>query len=176
MASFKTIFLATIVGLLSRTAEGFQIASPVKVSKRNGDSSYLMLTPWQDPATVDFGGLDSSLNLAVDPASFLTNSDVWVFVIGIIPFLWATIEFWRRIAVGEPFGTGSDSVIIGEDNNPDSSRGRRVLGKDALIVAYILFGVSAAVAGLVLYTVVTNDAPPAEFASTVSAVESTTSS
>ena len=27
---------------------------------------------------------------------------------------WATIEFWRRIAVGESFGTGKDSVIIND--------------------------------------------------------------
>ena len=39
-------------------------------------------------------------------------SDVIVFVIGSIPFLWATWEFWRRIAVGLPFGTGSDSVVF----------------------------------------------------------------
>ena len=99
---------------------------------------------------------------AADAASFLNNSDVWVFVVGCIPFIWATIEFWRRIAVGESFGTGSDSVVIGEDNNPSSSRGRRVLGKDALIVAYFLFGISAAVVALVLYTVITNDPLPAE--------------
>jgi hypothetical protein len=111
---------------------------------------------------------DASLSMA-NAESFLTNSDVWVFVAGMIPFVWATIEFWRRIAVGEPFGTGSDSVIIGEDNNPDSSRGRRVLGTDALVTAYILFGMAAFVVGVVLYSVVTSGAAPAEF---VSAVES----
>ena len=41
-----------------------------------------------------------------------------------------------------PFGTGKDSVIIGEDANPDSSRGRRVLGKDAFLAAYVLFGIA----------------------------------
>eukprot|EP00569_Conticribra_weissflogii_P006326 CAMPEP_0171348668 /NCGR_PEP_ID=MMETSP0878-20121228/31529_1 /TAXON_ID=67004 /ORGANISM="Thalassiosira weissflogii, Strain CCMP1336" /LENGTH=168 /DNA_ID=CAMNT_0011853093 /DNA_START=36 /DNA_END=539 /DNA_ORIENTATION=+ len=76
-----------------------------------------------------------------------------VFIIGIIPFVWATYEFWRRIAFGEPFGTGSDSVVIpsplnsdndenlisiGEDGNPASSRGRRTLDKGALLVAYVL--------------------------------------
>jgi hypothetical protein len=29
-----------------------------------------------------------------------------------VPFVWAGIEFWRRIAVGDPFGTGTDSVLI----------------------------------------------------------------
>mmetsp|Transcript_10907 Transcript_10907/g.19417 ORF Transcript_10907/g.19417 Transcript_10907/m.19417 type:complete len:192 (-) Transcript_10907:1471-2046(-) len=41
-----------------------------------------------------------------------TYSDLIVFVLGSIPFLWATWEFWRRIAVGAPFGTGSDSVVF----------------------------------------------------------------
>lgn len=107
-------------------------------------------------------------------SSLATNSDVWVFVAGIIPFGWATIEFWRRIAVGESFGTGSDSIVIsiGEDSNPDSSRGRRVLGKDALVVAYILFGIAAAVLGVVLYTVITSDAPPADFSAATSSLVS----
>ena len=119
-------------------------------------------------ATAQNGGSLSSSSLA-------TNSDVWVFVAGIIPFGWATIEFWRRIAVGESFGTGSDSiVIIGEDSNPDSSRGRRVLGKDALVVAYILFGIAAAVLGVVLYTVITSDAPPADFSAATSSLVSPT--
>jgi len=96
-------------------------------------------------------------------ASWWTNSDVWVFIAGIFPFAWATIEFWRRIAVGESFGTGSDSVvIIGEDDVPESSRGRRVLGKGALVTAYILFAIAAGVLVLTLYTVITNDIPTPE--------------
>lgn len=124
-----------------------------------------------DTLSSSASSVDTSFSVSVDAASFLTNSDVWVFVAGVFPFAWATIQFWTRIAAGEPFGTGSDSVIIGVDDNPDLSRGRRVLGKDALIVAYALFAISAAVLGLVLYTVVTNDAPPAEFVSSVAPVE-----
>ena len=87
------------------------------------------------------------------------STDIIVFVRGIIPFLWATVEFWRRIAVGLPFGTGSDSVvIIGEENNPSSSRGRRTLGKGALVVAYILFGLAAFAVGIALASVFTS--PP----------------
>lgn len=83
------------------------------------------------------------------------STTILVFVLGLVPFGWATIEFWRRIAVGESFGTGSDSiVIIGEDDAPESSRGRRVLGKGALAIAYILFGVSALVLGVALYSVI----------------------
>lgn len=88
----------------------------------------------------------------------LRNADVWVFIVGIIPFGWATIEFWRRIAVGEPFGTTSDSIYIGKENAPSESRGRRVLDRGAFLVAYILFGIAAAAIGITLYSVVTS--PP----------------
>ena len=97
------------------------------------------------------------------------TTTVLVFVIGLLPFAIATVEFWRRIAVGESFGTGSDSVVfdttddavttIGEDNDPASSRGRRILGKDALYTAYALFGIAAAVLGLVIYSVLTTPMP-----------------
>lgn len=111
---------------------------------------------------------------SVEPLSNTAN--VVVFLIGLIPFGWATVEFWRRIAVGATFGTGRDSVVIpkpqdglldddgnplitiGEDNNPASSRGRQVLGKDALIVAYLLFAIAAGSVGIAVYSVVT--APP----------------
>ena len=94
-------------------------------------------------------------NLQIEQLSPTTT--IVVFIIGIIPFIWATYEFWRRIAVGASFGTGSDSVIIpslfdggdgkdmitiGEDNKPTSTRGRQTLDRGALIVAYILFAVA----------------------------------
>lgn len=84
------------------------------------------------------------------------TTTIIIFIIGIIPFIWATFEFWRRIAIGASFGTTSDSVVIpspfdndsdkddgmitiGEDDNPMSSRGRRTLDRGALTVAYVLF-------------------------------------
>jgi hypothetical protein len=98
-----------------------------------------------------------------------------VFIIGIIPFIWATIEFWRRIAVGATFGTGSDSVVIpspfdntkdddglisiGEDGNPMSSRGRRTLDRGALTVAYVLFGVAAFSVGIAVASVIMGPKP-----------------
>lgn len=90
------------------------------------------------------------------------ESDIVVFVVGLIPFAWASVEFWRRIAVGATFGTGEDSVtIIGEDGAPGRSRGRRVLGRGALVVAYILFGIAIGV--LILCTsAVLNDPFPVE--------------
>lgn len=92
------------------------------------------------------------------------------FVIGLVPFAVATVEFWRRIAVGDSFGTGKDSVvIIGEDDAPLSSRGRRVLGKGALVTAYILFGLAAAVLAIVLYAVISSGttAPSQEILSNI---------
>jgi hypothetical protein len=103
-----------------------------------------------------------------------------VFIIGIIPFIWATIEFWRRIAVGASFGTTADSVVIpspfdtddssgggndkmitiGEDNNPMSSRGRQTLDRGALTVAYVLFGVAAFTVGIAVASVVMGPKPP----------------
>ncbi len=59
----------------------------------------------------------------------LTAKDSVVFFVSALPFGWATIEFWRRIAKGERFGTGSDSILIGDDLDPASSRGQRSLGK-----------------------------------------------
>lgn len=99
----------------------------------------------------------NSLLLATEQSSLsLRNTDVLVFIAGLIPFGWATVEFWRRIAVGQPFGTGSDSVYIGKDNAPDESRGRRVLDRGAFLVAYLLFGIAATAIGITLYSVVTS--------------------
>jgi len=85
----------------------------------------------------------------------VTPQDTGVFVIGCIPFVWATWEFWRRIAVGASFGTGKDAIVFSTDEDPDEDQvrrfgGRRVLGKGALAVAYVLF---AAAGGSVLLAV-----------------------
>lgn len=102
-------------------------------------------------------------NIPPETASALPDETiVAMFLVGLLPFAIATVEFWRRIAVGDSFGTGTDSLlIIGEDDAPASSRGRRVLGKDALAVAYVLFGVATAVLVLVIYSVLTTEPPPA---------------
>ncbi len=45
-------------------------------------------------------------------------------------------------------------VIIGEDGNPSSSRGRRVLGGGAMLAAYLLFaivGVTVVLCGAFVY-------------------------
>jgi hypothetical protein len=115
-------------------------------------------------------------NLQIEPLSPTTN--IIVFIIGIIPFIWATYEFWRRIAVGASFGTGKDSVIIpspfssdsssgdagrimiGEDNNPNSSRGRQTLDRGALTVAYVLFAIAGGSIAIALASVVMSPQQP----------------
>lgn len=80
----------------------------------------------------------------------ITPEDTAIFVLGCVPFVWAGIEFWRRIAVGDPFGTGSDSVFINDSSGNRPSPVRRVLGQDAIIAARILFGLAFASGALVL--------------------------
>ncbi len=65
--------------------------------------------------------------------------------------VWAGIEFWRRIAVGDPFGTGQDSVIINDTSGNRTKAVRRVLGQDAIIAARILFGIAGVSLFSVLY-------------------------
>ena len=87
----------------------------------------------------------------------LNNNDFKIFLAGIFPFMWATIEFWRRIMFGESFGTGTDSiVIIGSDDSPQDSRGSRILGKGALIIAYTIFVVAFGTLGVVGFSVLSS--------------------
>ena len=88
-------------------------------------------------------GLDPSSAVEAT-ASFtprgITTEDTVVFVLGMVPFVWASYEFWRRIAVGEPFGTTTDSVIIRDTSGPSElPERRRVLGKGAIMTARALF-------------------------------------
>jgi hypothetical protein len=100
------------------------------------------------------------------PQQLSKATTVAVFIAGVIPFAIATYEFWRRIAVGDSFGTTTDSVVffIGQDDAPAQSRGRQVLGRDSMITAYIIFTVAAAVLALVIFAVVTSPDPPADMA------------
>lgn len=133
-----------------------------------------------DPSANTFNNIDSNFLLATSGAAPMEVSDlqvvdnlqiqqlsptttIIVFVIGLIPF-----EFWRRIAVGASFGTGSDSVVIpspfaedendlimiGEDGNANSSRGRQTLDRGALTVAYILFAVAGGSVAIAVASVV----------------------
>ena len=100
---------------------------------------------------------------AVKPENMLLNSAI--ALAGVLFFLYMSYEFWTRIAFGKPFGTAEPVIIpkpegafapekkkkpvgikgkvsIGMD--ADTNRGRRVLGLDALIFAYIMFAAAAA--------------------------------
>ena len=79
----------------------------------------------------------------------ITPEDTVVFVLGCIPFVYAGIEFWTRIANGDSFGTGKDSVVI-QPLGQQYEGNKRVLGADALIAARILFGIAFASAVLVV--------------------------
>jgi hypothetical protein len=173
-------FLVAILVLASWMTHAFQVV--VQPSKVLGHVSTVDFTRRQqqharaarmEEKPPHHSSSSSSLNMimlaeaaaagAADSSSlaFLQNRDVWVFVAGVFPFAWATVEFWRRIAFGEPFGTGSDAiVIIGMDDSPTDSRGRKVLGKGALVTAYILFAIAFGTLGIVLYSVISSDAPP----------------
>ena len=109
-------------------------------------------------------GVPSNDATTLENATKLSDSTiVLVFLAGVFPFAWATVEFWRRIAFGESFGTGSDSVVfttIGEEDAPQSSRGQRVLGKGALVIAYALFAIAFGVLALVIGSVLTTPDMP----------------
>lgn len=117
----------------------------------------------------DAATIDAAVGVATTEATAtaaLSNRDIWiVFLAGVFPFGWATIEFWRRVTVGESFGTSQDSVVIkntiGNDNaSPLDSRGRRVLGRGALVTAVVLFVMSFGTLGLVVYSVMSSGPPP----------------
>jgi hypothetical protein len=93
--------------------------------------------------------VDAAPKMTFEPRG-ITTEDTVVFIIGCVPFVWAGVEFWRRIAVGDPFGTGSDSVIINDSSGNRPTPLRRVLGTDAIITARILFALAFASGALVL--------------------------
>ena len=90
-----------------------------------------MLDPVEAATTVD------AVTATFEPRG-ITTEDTIVFVLGCVPFVWAGVEFWRRIAVGDPFGTGSDSVFINDTSGNRTRAVRRVLGADAIFAARAL--------------------------------------
>ena len=106
-----------------------------------------MLDP-VDAVTTVLGTVDA-ITTTFEPRG-ITTEDTIVFVLGCVPFVWAGVEFWRRIAVGDPFGTGSDSVFINDTSGNRTRAVRRVLGADAIFAARVLF----AIAGISLASVV----------------------
>mmetsp|Transcript_15686 Transcript_15686/g.16961 ORF Transcript_15686/g.16961 Transcript_15686/m.16961 type:complete len:206 (-) Transcript_15686:189-806(-) len=118
----------------------------------------------------------SSSSLALNLMTLLeedNNVNSIIFFLGLVPFAWATVEFWRRISVGESFGSGTDSIIIsttiGVDGSPTDSRGQRVLGKGALLTAYTIFIIAFATLGIVGYSILSSPPPSQEDLSTAAA-------
>eukprot|EP00419_Tripos_fusus_P022985 CAMPEP_0172719350 /NCGR_PEP_ID=MMETSP1074-20121228/75452_1 /TAXON_ID=2916 /ORGANISM="Ceratium fusus, Strain PA161109" /LENGTH=194 /DNA_ID=CAMNT_0013544691 /DNA_START=184 /DNA_END=768 /DNA_ORIENTATION=+ len=123
----------------------------------------------------DAAAMKAASQLDVSPISdgdLLLNSIV--FLAGLIPFAYAAWEFWRRIAFGQSFGTGDDPVkfpkkvgeekvlIVKESKKPvgrkgkltigmdaDTNRGRKELGTDALVFAYVLMFLAGGILFLV---------------------------
>lgn len=141
------------------------------VATRNNRLLTTSTTTTTTTTLASLGGEESSMLLAADDylSLFLSNINVWIFLAGLVPFGWATIEFWRRIAVGEPFGTSSNtSVYIGNEFVPNESRGRRrVLDRGAFVVAYVLFGIAAITIGIALYALLTSPPPPPPMMDTI---------
>jgi hypothetical protein len=113
--------------------------------------------------------IQQTTDFSTNTAGLSASTNTIVFIIGLIPFLWATYEFWSRIAVGASFGTGKDSIqikpssegmksftTIGKDGDLKASRGQQVLGDDALLVAYFLFAVAIGSVGIAVYSVITS--------------------
>mmetsp|Transcript_14400 Transcript_14400/g.38559 ORF Transcript_14400/g.38559 Transcript_14400/m.38559 type:complete len:211 (+) Transcript_14400:103-735(+) len=70
-------------------------------------------------------GLALFVRLAAEEASTsefavrgVTAQDTLVFVVGSVPFVIATWQFWTRIAKGQRFGTGKDSVVFDTGRKP----------------------------------------------------------
>ena len=91
------------------------------------------------------------------------NSDVVVFAVGLVPFVWAGIEFQRRVLSGESFGTGKTGRVKfkrGIDREETADGGARVLGDGALALAYILFAIAIGVVTISLASVMSEFTGP----------------
>ena len=190
--SCKTVLILIIAGMLLFEIPAFLISSPLM--QRPITVRTELSVAGEALSSLPFNEILSTI-IAVEEASgkmvgpaeveaLSTTSIIAVFVAGVIPFLWATVEFWRRIATGSSFGTGSDSITIVDINDDDikeenfsleeteeggilktttNSNGakrqkpqKRVLGRGALVIAYVLFSVAAFVVGLSIYSAITS--------------------
>mmetsp|Transcript_19652 Transcript_19652/g.42114 ORF Transcript_19652/g.42114 Transcript_19652/m.42114 type:complete len:212 (-) Transcript_19652:332-967(-) len=153
---------------------GSRLTAVDSLSSINVAESSIFLSSADDVITPPMEMSELQNNLQIEQLGPTTT--IIVFIIGVIPFVWATYEFWRRIAVGASFGTGLDSVVIpslldesdddndliaiGEDDNPSSSRGKRTLDRGALTVAYILFAVAGGSVAIALASVLMSPVQP----------------
>jgi hypothetical protein len=156
---------------LIHSSSNSSVKQQLSCSQRRHFSSSLLTSTKASiiDATDDVNMINDALTSPPTIQSLSPTTNTFIFIIGIIPFLWATYEFWSRIAVGKNFGTGSDSIqirppsssktTIGKDGDPLKSRGQRVLGDDALLVAYVLFAVAIGAVGIAIYSVISTHPP-----------------
>ncbi|GMH87849.1 hypothetical protein TrVE_jg6820 [Triparma verrucosa] len=135
-------------------------------------SNYLPFSKCLTPARSLFTSPLSELPLDVttaatfEPVGLSPPTIIALTVVCLVPFAWATYEFWTRIANGQQFGTGKDSITIGIPDDPKKSRGTRVLGQGALNTAYVLFAISGFVLAVSFYSALdlTNTGPLPDYA------------
>ena len=133
------------------------------------NSNYLLATAADSLSVETLTKVHDNLKIVqIDP-----TTTVVAFIVGIIPFIWATWRF-GHVLLGASFGTGSDSVVIlapfeenGDDLNtsceadPLSSRARRSFDRGALTVANILFAVVGGLVAIAIANVLMgSQAPP----------------
>ena len=162
MISMQLCTTALLIAVLARDQNVLGFVTPRYFSALAFGATQSQINARLPDAFVDFSiasgsSLLSAVSPTIDPAAALSKETAFaVFIVGLIPFAIATVEFWRRIAVGASFGTADPVYFtIGEDDAPSSSRGKQVLGKGALVIAYAIFAVVAVVLGLVLFSVLT---------------------
>mmetsp|Transcript_17020 Transcript_17020/g.19485 ORF Transcript_17020/g.19485 Transcript_17020/m.19485 type:complete len:430 (+) Transcript_17020:277-1566(+) len=152
-------------GQQSDNGNGTNNANRNSSGDNSGAAGTAMPNPWA--STSSSTTTTTIANSIPNDTPLSSTTNVIIFIIGLIPFLWATYEFWSRIAVGSSFGTGKDSIqirpsesnkitTIGRDNDLNKSRGQQVLGDDALLVAYFLFAVAIGSVGIAVYSVVSS--------------------
>ncbi len=112
----------TAILILQNICNGFQPTSFVGRSKAWSQASTLkgrsilsMSLAESEVASFASNQLDTVASSATTSPviqGLSPEANVAVFIIGIIPFLWATYEFWSRIAVGASFGTGKVFFLL----------------------------------------------------------------
>ena len=118
---------------------------------------HTLLPPSAANAIAELTDAAASAPMTFEPRG-ITPEDTIIFVLGCVPFVYAGIEFWTRIANGDSFGTGKDSVVI-KPLGEQYEGNKRVLGQDAMIAARVLFGIafaSAALVAVAVFDVVSN--------------------
>lgn len=102
------------------------------------------------------------------PASLTAENikDISIFMVGTVPFVWAGIEFNRRVLNNEGFGTSLNRVFFAwpdddddDELNNNNNNNTIVLGKSALSLAYLLFGSAFLITAISIISITTSAKP-----------------